>query len=281
MSLRFAIWNYNEPLELDADIFFRECNKVTMLSKEKLQPLISIALLIEMRLRDTYGLNWEYIKTNLYVLPCVKFPSCYSTSCDASFKGQSPYLIPDEDIWEFFRDEDMIILQDLNARTPCYQILFLWYLIQQKHQAWVFWISLRDGATYALAILNVLGRYPLVVALLDFHRGMLAWLKRISLRPLCPLALSVTHCLLLSVDVRVTYESRFQGGMAIHEGSQSISICHIPGYMGDFQYACALRHYLGSMLMISLIILREEEIEVFSWQVLGYVFCYMQIILCW
>ena len=57
MSLRFAIWNYNEPLELDADIFFRECNKVTMLSKEKLQPLISIALLVEMILLNTSGVR--------------------------------------------------------------------------------------------------------------------------------------------------------------------------------------------------------------------------------
>ena len=32
-------------------------SEVTMLFKEGLQPLISIALLIEMRLRDTYGLN--------------------------------------------------------------------------------------------------------------------------------------------------------------------------------------------------------------------------------
>ena len=57
MSLRFAIWNYNEPLELDVDMFFRECIKVTMLSKEKLQPLISIALLVEMILLNTSGVR--------------------------------------------------------------------------------------------------------------------------------------------------------------------------------------------------------------------------------
>ena len=47
-----------------------------------------------------------------------------SKSHYASPKGQSSYTIVDEDIWEFSRDGDVILLGDFNARTGHSQTVF-------------------------------------------------------------------------------------------------------------------------------------------------------------
>ena len=58
---------------------------------------------------------------SLYIAICY-FPP--STSHYAPPKGQSPYMILDEDICEFSRDGDVILLGDFNARMGHSQIVF-------------------------------------------------------------------------------------------------------------------------------------------------------------
>ena len=50
----------------------------------------------------------------LYIAICYFSPS---TSVYSSSKGQSPFSALDDDIWEFSRDGDIILLGDFNART--------------------------------------------------------------------------------------------------------------------------------------------------------------------
>ena len=57
----------------------------------------------------------------LYIGICY-FPP--STSVYAATKGQSPYSVLDDDIWEFSRDGDIILLGDFNARTGNSQTIF-------------------------------------------------------------------------------------------------------------------------------------------------------------
>eukprot|EP00250_Pteridium_aquilinum_P004691 c14891_g1_i2 orf=2-1366(-) len=57
----------------------------------------------------------------LYIAICY-FPP--STSVYAASRGQSPFSILDDDIWEFSRDGDIILLGDFNARTGNYQTVF-------------------------------------------------------------------------------------------------------------------------------------------------------------
>ena len=57
----------------------------------------------------------------LYIAICY-FPP--STSVYSSPKGQSPFSILDNDIWEFSRDGDIILLGDFNARTANSQTVF-------------------------------------------------------------------------------------------------------------------------------------------------------------
>ena len=47
-----------------------------------------------------------------------------STSHYATPKGQSPYTILSEDIWEFSRDGEVILVGDFNARTGKSQSVF-------------------------------------------------------------------------------------------------------------------------------------------------------------
>eukprot|EP00250_Pteridium_aquilinum_P003587 c13892_g1_i1 orf=1-396(-) len=68
---------------------------------------------------------WVRVRANdgrpLYIAICYFLPS---TSHYDSPKGQSPYMILDEDIWEFLRTGDVILLGDFNARTACQQSSF-------------------------------------------------------------------------------------------------------------------------------------------------------------
>ena len=57
----------------------------------------------------------------LYIAICY-FPP--STSVYAPPRGQSPFSILDDDIWEFSRDGNIIILGDFNARSGHHQTAF-------------------------------------------------------------------------------------------------------------------------------------------------------------
>ena len=57
----------------------------------------------------------------LYIAICY-FPP--STSVYSSSKGQSPFSTLDDDIWEFSRDGNIILLGDFNARTANSQTVF-------------------------------------------------------------------------------------------------------------------------------------------------------------
>ena len=54
----------------------------------------------------------------------VTFPPVHSTSVYTSPRGQPPFSILDDDIWEFSRDGDIILLGDFNARTANSQTVF-------------------------------------------------------------------------------------------------------------------------------------------------------------
>ena len=93
---------------------------VAVLFREELQPLIHIV-----QRDESAQYMWVRVREDdgklLYIAICY-FPP--STSHYASPKGQSPYMILDEDIWEFSRDGDVILLGDFNARTTCHQSSF-------------------------------------------------------------------------------------------------------------------------------------------------------------
>ena len=111
----------------------------------------------------------------LYIAICY-FPP--STSHFASPKGQSPYTILDEDIWEFSRDGDVILLGDFNARTACHQSSFfdtseeilreldldelgMTRRSQDAEECTEYGRYLLEmGTAHGLAILNGLDRYP-------------------------------------------------------------------------------------------------------------------------
>ena len=85
---------------------------MAVLFREELQPLIHIARRDEqarymwVRLRAKSG---RYLYIAIYYFPP-------STSAYAPARGQSPFSILDDDVWEFSRDGDIIILGDFNAR---------------------------------------------------------------------------------------------------------------------------------------------------------------------
>lgn len=93
---------------------------VAVLFKEELQPLLQIV-----RRDDQARYMWVRLRAEtgrfLYIAICY-FPP--STSVYASPRGQSPFSILDDDIWEFSRDGDIILLGDFNARTANSQTIF-------------------------------------------------------------------------------------------------------------------------------------------------------------
>ena len=93
---------------------------MAVLFKEELQPIIRIVQ------RDEHArYMWIILRAEigrpLYIAICY-FPP--STSHYAPPKGQSPYMVLDEDIWEFSRDGDVIVMGDFNARTGHSQTTF-------------------------------------------------------------------------------------------------------------------------------------------------------------
>ena len=93
---------------------------MAVLFKEELKSIIHIVQ------RDEHAkYMWVRVRAEtrrpLYIAICY-FPP--STSHYALPKGQSPYMKLDEDIWEFSRDGDVILLGDFNARTGHSQIAF-------------------------------------------------------------------------------------------------------------------------------------------------------------
>ncbi|KAI5062598.1 hypothetical protein GOP47_0023137 [Adiantum capillus-veneris] len=71
----------------------------------------------------------------LYIVICY-FPS--STSLYASPRGQSPSAILDNDLWEFSKDGDIIILGDFNATRQYFMTLQKRCLGSWTSQRWVY-----------------------------------------------------------------------------------------------------------------------------------------------
>ena len=144
-----------------------------MLFREELQSLIRIVR------RDEHArYMWIRVRAEtgmpLYIAICY-FPP--STSHYASPKGQSPYMILDEDIWEFSRDGDVILLGDFNARVGHSQTVFYDTSEEMLRELDVSDMGLdrrsQDeehtgygryltdmGSAHGLAILNGLHRFP-------------------------------------------------------------------------------------------------------------------------
>ncbi|KAH7306470.1 hypothetical protein KP509_22G014500 [Ceratopteris richardii] len=84
-----------------------------VLFREELQPLLHIV-----RRDEDARYMWVRLRADtdrfLYIAICY-FPP--STSVYAAPSGQSPFSLLDDDIWEFSRDGDIILLGDFNART--------------------------------------------------------------------------------------------------------------------------------------------------------------------
>lgn len=93
---------------------------VAVLFREELQPLLHIV-----RRDDQARYLWVRLRADtgrfLYIAICY-FPP--STSVYAGPRGQSPFSVLDDDIWEFSRDGDIILLGDFNARTGNTQAVF-------------------------------------------------------------------------------------------------------------------------------------------------------------
>ncbi|MCO5601279.1 hypothetical protein L7F22_055398 [Adiantum nelumboides] len=93
---------------------------VALLFREELQPLLHIV-----RRDDHARYMWVRLRPDtgrfLYIAICY-FPS--NTSIYAATRGESPFSILDDDIWEFSRDGDIILLGDFNARTVNAQTVF-------------------------------------------------------------------------------------------------------------------------------------------------------------
>ena len=93
---------------------------VAVLFREELQPLLHIVR------RDEHArYMWVRLRAEmgrfLYIAICY-FPP--STSVYATPRGQSPFSVLHDDIWEFSRDGDIILLGDFNARTGNSQTAF-------------------------------------------------------------------------------------------------------------------------------------------------------------
>ena len=93
---------------------------VGVLFREELQSLVHIV-----RRDDQARYMWVRLRAEtgkfLYIAICYFAPS---TSVYAVPRGQSPFSVLDEDIWEFSRDGDIILLGDFNARTRNHQTTF-------------------------------------------------------------------------------------------------------------------------------------------------------------
>ena len=93
---------------------------VAVLFKEELKPLLQIV-----RKDEQARYMWVRLRVEkgrfLYIAICY-FPP--STSVYSSPKGPSPFSILDNEIWEFSRDGDIILLGDFNARTANSQTVF-------------------------------------------------------------------------------------------------------------------------------------------------------------
>ena len=99
------------------------------------------------------------------------------TSHYATPKGQSPFVILDEDIWEFSRNGVVILVEDFNARTGHCQTVFYDTSEEMLREADTNDLNLarhsqdeectsyeryliETGTTHGLAILNGLQRFP-------------------------------------------------------------------------------------------------------------------------
>ena len=93
---------------------------MAVLFKEEIQPLVRIVCK-----DDEARYMWVKIKAKigrlLYIAICY-FPP--NTSHYATQKGQSPFMILDEDIWEFSKIGEVILKGDFNARTGHSQTIF-------------------------------------------------------------------------------------------------------------------------------------------------------------
>ncbi len=146
---------------------------VAVLFKEELQPIIRIvrrdehARYMWVRLRAEIG-------KSLYIAICY-FPP--STSHYTPPKGQSPYMVLNEDIWVFSTDGIVIILGDFNARTGHSQTPFYNTLEEmlrelnvsdmglvrcsqdEEHTGYGGYLT-NMGTTHGLAILNGIQGFP-------------------------------------------------------------------------------------------------------------------------
>ena len=113
-------WESASRQETRSELRGRGSGGVAVLYREELQPMVHIvrrdahARYMWVRLRPETG---RY----LYIAICY-FPP--NTSVYAAPRGQSPFAILDEDIWEFSKDGDVMILGDFNARTTHHQSVF-------------------------------------------------------------------------------------------------------------------------------------------------------------
>lgn len=120
----------------------------------------------------------ELVETgrHLYIAICYFMPS---TSNYASPRGNSPYTILDEDIWECSRDGDIISLGAFVAQPTHHQASFFDTSEEMLGEVdtrelglgrnspglgvpKIWQVPLRHGTAHGLAILNGLERYPLV-----------------------------------------------------------------------------------------------------------------------
>ena len=93
---------------------------VAVLFREELRPLLHIV-----RRDEQSRYMWVRLRAEtgrfLYIAICY-FPP--ATSAYATPRGQSPFTVLDDDIWEFSKDGDIILLGDFNARTGNSQTAF-------------------------------------------------------------------------------------------------------------------------------------------------------------
>ena len=114
------LWDSACRQEVRSEGRSRGSGGVAVLFKEELRPLIHVAL------KDNQArYMWVRITSEtgkpLYIAICY-FPP--STSDYAPPKGHSPFTILNEDIWEFSRIGDVMLVGDFNARTGTGQSTF-------------------------------------------------------------------------------------------------------------------------------------------------------------
>ncbi|MCO5597557.1 hypothetical protein L7F22_051635 [Adiantum nelumboides] len=106
-------WETTCRAETRSELRGRGSGVVAVLFREELQPLIHIV-----RRDEQARYMWVRLRAEtgrfLYIAICY-FPP--STSAYATPRGQSPFSVLDDDIWEFSTDGDIILLGDFNART--------------------------------------------------------------------------------------------------------------------------------------------------------------------